>query len=126
MRNIRLIFVALLATLACLGQSSTGGGAVQGTVKDATVAAIPGAKVTITHADSSVATKTVANQDGFFATPPIQIGKYKVRVEHEGMRAWEGDLQLETGRTAEVSPVLTVGQVSETILVTETVPLVTT
>ena len=126
MRKLCLPVAALLGALVCLAQSSTGAGSIQGTVKDASGAAIPGARVSITHALSGFVTKTVANQDGFFATPPINIGKYKVRVEHEGMKAWEGDLQLETGRTAEVSPVLVVGQVSETIQVTETVPLVTT
>src|SRR5437016_907526 len=42
------------------------------------------------------------------------------------MKAWEGDLTLETGRTAEIEPTLTVGQVTETIVVSETIPLVTT
>jgi hypothetical protein len=40
--------VALLASSLCLAQSVTGGGTIQGTVKDATGAAIPGAKVAIT------------------------------------------------------------------------------
>jgi hypothetical protein len=118
--------VALLASSLCLAQSVTGGGTIQGTVKDATGGAIPGAKVAITHVESGVVTNTVANQDGYFATPPIKIGKYKIHVEHAGMKAWESELLLETGRTVDVSPVLTVGQVSETIQVTESVPLVTT
>src|SRR5437016_2125287 len=42
------------------------------------------------------------------------------------MKAWEGDLTLETGRTAEIEPTLTVGQVTETIVVSESIPLVTT
>src|SRR5262245_52970117 len=92
--------VLLLAAIPLAwGQSVTGGGTIQGTVKDTTGAAIPGAKVEITHLDSGVVTKTVANQDGYFATPPIKIGKYKVRVESVGMKAWEGELLLETGRT---------------------------
>ena len=123
---LRLSAIALLFTCLCPAQSITGGGTIQGAVKDPSGAAIPRANVIITHVDSGVVTRTVANQDGYFATPPIKIGKYKVRVEHEGMKAWEGDVLLETGRTVDVSPVLTVGQVTETIQVTESIPLVTT
>ena len=124
----RLLVIAacLVACAPVFAQSSAGGGTILGTVKDATGAAIPGAKVTVTHLESGVATATVANQDGYFSTPTLKIGKYKVRVEAAGMKNWEGELLLETGRTAAVEPVLSVGQVSETITVNETVPLVNT
>ena len=42
------------------------------------------------------------------------------------MKTWEGELTLETGHSADLSPVLTVGPVSETVVVTETIALVTT
>jgi len=117
-----LIFVAI----AGHAQSSAGGGTIQGTVKDPTGAVVPGAKIVILHIATGRTTNTSSNTDGYFATPPINIGQYKVRVEMAGMKAWESDIQLETGRVAEISPVLTPGQVSETVQVTDTVPLVTT
>ncbi len=120
------IFVSLLLHQTTYGQSSAGGGTIQGTVKDSTGAAIPAAKVAIRHVDTGRVTNTVANGDGYFITPPIAIGKYKVRVEYSGMKAWEEELILETGRSVEVSPQMVPGQVNETIQVTASVPLVTT
>ncbi|MCU1237447.1 MAG: hypothetical protein JWP63_5414, partial [Candidatus Solibacter sp.] len=125
----RLFLVASVfacASSLAIAQSVTGGGTIQGTVKDPAGAAIARAKVTITHIDTGTANSTETNNDGFFATPPIKIGRYKVRVEHPGMKNWEGELVLETGRSVDIEPVLSLGQVSETVVVNETIPLVTT
>ncbi len=115
-----------LAAISCLAQSVTGGGTIQGTVKDATGSAIANAHVVLTHVQSGVPTATTTNADGYFATPPLKIGTYKVRVEAPGMKAWESEVALETGRTVDIEPQLQVGQVNEKVTVTETIPLVTT
>ena len=107
-------------------QTSAGGGSIQGTIKDATGAAIPAAKVNILHVDTGRATNTISNGEGFFSTPSLPIGKYKVRVESPGMKAWEEELNLETGRSVDIKPTMVPGQVSEVIQVTEAAPLVTT
>jgi hypothetical protein len=125
-RILALAVVCVLISAPCLAQSSAGGGSIQGTVKDGTGAAIPTAKISILHLETGRATDTVANADGFFSTPPINIGKYKVRVEAAGMKAWEGEVALETGRIAELNPVLAPGQVTETVTVSSVLPLVTT
>jgi hypothetical protein len=123
---LRYLLAALLFACTCSGQSASGGGTIQGTVKDAQGAAIPHAKIAATHLDTGEVTSSETNADGFFTTPPIKIGKYKVRVQAPNMKAWEGELELDTGRTVEIQPTLTVGQVNETIMVSETIPLVTT
>ena len=122
----RSLFASLLFAFACFGQSATGGGTIQGTVKDVQGAAIPHAKIAATHIDTGEVTASETNSDGFFTTPPVKIGKYKVRVQAANMKAWEGELELDTGRTVEIQPVLSVGQVNETVTVSETIPLVTT
>jgi hypothetical protein len=72
-------------------------------------------------------TNSVSNSEGFFVTPSLSVGKYRVRVEAAGMKAWEGELLVETARTAEISPVLTLGEVTETVTVSGNItPLVTT
>src|SRR5215510_4250620 len=115
--SLPLILAALGATHTALAQSSAGGGAIQGTVKDATGAIIPGARVRITHLATGLVINSEANSEGFFATPPLAIGKYRVRVEAAGMKAWEGELNVETGRISEVAPTLTPGEVSETVVI---------
>ena len=122
---LRTTSLLLFATASALAQSA-GGATVQGTVKEESGAVIPGAKLTITRIETGVKSNTVSNNDGYFVTPPLPIGKYQVRCEAAGMKAWEKEVQLETGQTVEVNPVLSLGAVSETISVTATIPLVTT
>src|SRR5260370_14221999 len=121
----RLLVGALLPAW-CFAKSITGGGVIQGTVKDSSGGAIPKAAIAITPLESGTVNRSQTNGDGYFATPPIKIGKYKIHVEAPGMKAWEGELQLETGRTADIEPVLSAGQVTETVVVMASVPLVTT
>lgn len=122
---LKAIALAIFASVCVLAQSS-GSATLQGTVKDTTGAVIPNAKVTATHIDTGVTAATTSNNDGLFVFPPTQIGKYKVRCEATGMKAWEQDVLLETGKTADISPVLTLGDVSQTVMVSAEVPLITT
>jgi hypothetical protein len=69
-------------------------------VKDPSGAVIPDAKISILHLATGVATNTATNSDGYYATPPVNIGQYKIRVEKPGMKSWEGGVNLETGRVA--------------------------
>ena len=100
----RTIAVLLLASLFAWGQNS-GSGTIQGTVKDSTGALVPRAKVAITHVDTGVKADTVSNNEGFFIFPPVQIGRYKVRCEAVGMKAWEQDVTVKAGRTLELTAV---------------------
>jgi hypothetical protein len=112
-----LLLFMLGAKQSISAQSIAGGGAIQGIVKDTTGSALPGAKVTIRNLATGVETNASANSDGAFITPSLPIGRYRVRVEAPGMKAWQGELIIETGRTAEIYPVLAVGDVSETVII---------
>jgi hypothetical protein len=121
----RIAATAMMAVACAMAQSS-GGATLQGTVKDSTGAVIPNAKVISTHVETGVKTSTVSNNEGYFVFPPSQIGKYRVRCEATGMKAWEEDVVLETGKTTDVNPVLALGDVSQTVLVSADVPMITT
>src|SRR2546429_562940 len=88
MRRLKPFIALVVATGYCLAQSITGGGTIQGTVKDPTGAAIPKAKVAATHLTTGEVINSETNSDGFFATPPIKIGRYKVRVQAAGMMVY--------------------------------------
>ena len=124
----RLLCASVLVALFSLpawGQSS-GSATVQGTVKDASGAVIPGVTVRITHAETGVITQTISNQDGFFIFPPVQMGQYRVRCESTGMKAWEQTITLDTGSTVMLNATMAAGDVSQTIDVIAEIPLVTT
>ncbi len=116
-RLLSLFAAMLLLAMFTLAQTISGGGAIQGTVKDATGAALPGAKITIRNLATNVDTNVVANDEGSFLTPSLPIGRYRIRIEATGMKAWQGEMTVETGRVAEINPVLSVGDVSETVVI---------
>jgi len=120
---IGLLF--LLLTNLCWAQ--TGTGKIQGTVKDATGAVVPNAKVTLVHTATNNQRTSVTNDVGFYLFPAIAIGEYKVTVESPGMETWSGTLTLVAGQTAEVETVLKAGSTSTKLEVTgEITTLVTT
>ena len=119
------ILAGFFLSLSLFAQGS-GSGTIQGTVKDPSGAVIPGAKLRIVHVATARATNTEANAEGFYTTPPLNIGLYKVRVEMPGMKGWESETHIETGKVMVLDVILQPGQVTETIQVTETAPLVTT
>ena len=78
---VLLLLLLLGLPLGVVAQSSAGGGAIQGTVKDATGSALPGAKITIRNLATGVDTSAAANSEGAFITPSLPIGRYRIRVE---------------------------------------------
>ncbi|HMZ19211.1 MAG TPA: carboxypeptidase-like regulatory domain-containing protein, partial [Blastocatellia bacterium] len=110
-------FLLLTCGLAALAQTTSGGGTLQGTVKDETGAAIPNATVKITSLGTGAVSTFVTTSAGLFVTPTINIGKYKVRIEASGMKAWEGQVQIETAREISIEPVLKIGDVTETVVI---------
>ena len=116
-RSLLAMAMLLMCVVASLAQTGSGGGTIQGTVKDESGATLPGAKVKITNLATGITTNTVTSESGVFITPTINIGKYKVRIEANGMKAWEGETQVETAREATIEPILKIGDVSETVVV---------
>jgi hypothetical protein len=122
---LRLALLSVLATVYSWAQNS-GAATLQGVVKDATGAVIPGAKVSAANLATGVKNATLANHEGSFVFPPLQIGNYKVRCEATGMKAFEQDVLLETGKTLDIAPILQLGDVTQTVEVSAEVPMVTT
>ena len=90
-------------------QAQGGAGSIQGTVTDPTGAVIPNAAVSADNVETGISSRTLSNRVGFFIFPSAQPGKYRVTAESPGMQKWEGQLQLQTGQDAVVTPVLAVG-----------------
>ncbi len=76
--------ILLLLPSFLLGQSTISTGNINGLVTDATDAAVAGAKVTITHVDTGVATIVTTNGSGFYNSGSITPGTYLVKVEVKG------------------------------------------
>ncbi len=71
-------FSILLFGAAIFAQTSRG--VVSGIVTDPNGATIPGAEVTLTNTDTTVARSVVTNDEGFYRFDAVDLGNYSVRV----------------------------------------------
>ena len=82
--EIRTRFVALPAIFHSSAQQ--GRGTILGHVTDSSGAAMVGAKVAVTNVDTNTSVTTVTNGEGFYTTPPVNVGSYEIVVEHGGFK----------------------------------------
>jgi len=102
-----VLCIALLQ--ACLFAQSERG-TITGTVRDASGAVIPGAKVLLTNTQTGVSFNAPTTADGEFTVPQLQVGTYTVRVEKDGFRpASVTDLVLNASATIRADATLEVG-----------------
>jgi hypothetical protein len=102
---------------AALAQNAQG--TILGHVVDASGAAVVGAKVTVTSADTGVTSLFTTNGNGDYDAPALNPGRYSVSVEGQGFgREVSGNLVLEVQQTLRQDFKLSVGSVSNTVEVT--------
>jgi len=93
---------------------------ITGVVTDASGAAVPDAKVTITDQGTGVQTVVGSNSAGNYSTPPLILGTYKVSVEKTGFKTYTREgIILTGGATFREDASLQLGAVSETVEVKE-------
>ena len=96
-----------------------------GTVKAATGAVIPQAKVTDVDRGNTFSTTT--NPSGDYVASPLRIGHYNVKIEKEGFKTTvAGPVELQVQEHAEVNVTLEVGQMVQTVEVHGSSPLLET
>ncbi len=97
--------------------SQSGAGSIQGTVQDATLAAIPAAEVHVLNTKTGVTTDTKANEIGFYSVRGLFAGEYTITFSSHGMKKYETNVSLQNSQVAVLNPTLTAGDVSERITV---------
>ena len=87
-----------------------------GAVTDASGAAIPSARITITNTGTQAAVSTVSGETGAFAVPNIPIGIYTVKVEHEGFSSEvRSNITVNASATVRVDAQLRLGETKTTV-----------
>ncbi|WP_263415345.1 TonB-dependent receptor [Terriglobus albidus] len=116
------LFVLNIASPAAFGQASSSSDAA-GKVTDATGAAIPGATIHLINNGTGVERTTTSNNEGDWSIPNVPPANYKIRVEKQGFKAAQiPSLDIEIGKTANGSVVLSVGEVTDTVEVSTLPP----
>lgn len=100
---------------------------VVGTVRDASKAVVPGAKVTLTAGGTGISVVRTSGTDGNYEFPSVKPGQYVVTAEKAGFAlALVDNVQVQVGARLRVDLEMPVGQVSEKVQVTAASPLVET
>jgi hypothetical protein len=119
-----LLFVG--APVAMWGQATAGLGAMSGTVRDASGAAVPGAKVVVSNPSLGFTRDLVTTDGGIFAAPAlVPASGYKVSVSKAGFAPYAAaDLAVQVGQTLDLSVQLSVGTITQQLEVVTAAPLV--
>jgi hypothetical protein len=118
-------FVVLLLSLPTFSQGSAG--RIVGSVIDSNGGAIAGAIVTVLDVQRGTTRTLTTDESGSYNAPNLIPGTYKVRAEFKGFRATERqNIVLEVGQEIRVDLTLQPGEQTQTITVTESIPLVDT
>ena len=124
----KLLFAAVLLLLLStsgLAQSTTG--RILGTLTDQSGAAVAGARVVVTDVQRGTSRSLTTDESGDYAAPDLPPGTYKIHVEARGFKSVERpNVQIEVATDVRADFSLQPGQVSETVTITEDVPLVNT
>ena len=116
-RVTAVTFLLCLSGVALFAQSERG--TISGTVTDASGAAVPEVKVTVTERSTNTSVTTVTNSAGDYTLPNLPTGQYNARFERAGFAsAGINGIKLDAAATARADASLTVGSTKQTIEVT--------
>ena len=97
---MRFLIFLIVTTGTLLAQ--TGTGVVRGTVQDASKAAVPNAKVTLTNRQINVTQVSKSSAEGLYYFGSLPPASYAITVEIAGFKKWNGEFTLQAGQTAVV------------------------
>ncbi len=127
-RPFRLPFVAftlLALSVSALAQSTAG--RILGTLTDPSGAAVPGATVLVTDVERGTSRTSTTDESGSYAFPDLPPGTYKLHVQAKGFRGVDRpNVRIEVASDVRADFALQPGNVTETLTITEEVPLINT
>ena len=117
-----------LALTAPTATAQTGGGAtLVGNIKDASGAAVAGAKVTVVNTATSFITETTTSGEGAYYVPYLTPGDYRVKVSSKGFKEFirEG-ITLRSAEVPRIDITLDVGSTTDSVTVSASASLLNT
>lgn len=125
-RYLALLFLAFFLASLAFGQVGTEG-VILGTVTDSSGATVQEAQITVKNLETGFQKTIQTDASGRFELPALPLGFYEVTVSKTGFKAWKIEkTELAVGDRKRISPVLQVGDVTETVSVESTADLIQT
>src|SRR5262245_24585361 len=100
---------------------------INGTVKDATGAVLPGVEITVTQTETGISRNAISDETGSYILPNLAVGPYRLEAALPGFRTYvQTGIVLQVNSSPVVNAVLQVGEVTEHIEVQANAALVET
>jgi hypothetical protein len=110
------LFAGIVAALFAISLFAQTFGEVTGHISDATGAAVPGARVTLTNVATNAVRTSASTESGDYTFPSVAPGVYNLSVEQASFRtARSNNLQVQVQQTLRLDFTLEVGQVTESV-----------
>src|SRR5436190_580568 len=126
-RLVLLIGCTVSISIGVFAQSQANSGNIEGRVVDPNGAAVAGATVTATNQQTGLEKSAASSDDGLFRIILLPPGTYTVKTSASGFSQSEvKDVTVTVGSHTPVDVKLTVGGTTNTVTISEAVPLVDT
>ncbi len=123
---MRYLFASMLAGLLVLpavAQLDTG--IIEGTVRDASGAAVPNASVTITETQTNINYNVASSSVGNYVSPPLKVGIYSVTATAPGFKTYtRSGITLQVQDRLTIDAKLEVGASNQQVVITGEAPLI--
>ena len=125
LQAVALCILLLAGSVSALGQGANG--SILGEVTDSSGATVAGASVIITNNGTGAQQKATTGGSGQYQFPGLPAGSYKIETTAKGFKAEvRPSIDLTVGASLTVNLSLQLGNVSETIIVTDQAPQIET
>ena len=110
-----------------LAQSQAFTATISGTVTDRSGSLVSGAKITLTSTERGITRTFVTKESGAYTIPLLPPADYSLKVEQPGFQTYEQrGISLAAGASATQDIVLSVGSVTQEVVVSDSAPLLNT
>ncbi len=125
MFRVKLAFLVMVSAAVLAAQTITG--SITGTVTDPSGAVVANVKVVGTNVGTNLTFSATTNEAGVFNLVFLPVGRYTVSAEAAGFKkAVLGPFALEVNQIAKLDVKLEVGEVSQSVEITDVAPILQT
>ena len=125
--NAVTILFAVCLTVLCLSLATSAqvaGATLSGTITDPSGAFIAGAQISVKNLATGLTSSSTTNGDGFYSVPNLLPATYQVTFAAKGFGTKATTVTLTVGAKQELSLVLAVGKMAETVEVSDLAPTI--